>query len=168
MVHPKGSWHDIESTLTEFANGNTKKCISTDLEMYLKDGFDRERLKIQLSMLPDMIKTSSLSTIKKVTNVRTIVSTMNESETYKGIHQEVDKLLRLYLTFPVTTPTAECSFSSLRRIKTYLRSTMISCRLNDLFLLYVHQDITDSLDLCKIAREFVSVNTCRKHYFGKF
>ena len=82
--------------------------------------------------------------------------------------QEVDKLLRLYLTFPVTTPTAECSFSSLRRIKTYLRSTMISYRLNNLFLLYVHQDITDSLDLCKIAREFVSVNTCRKHYFGKF
>ena len=35
--------------------------------MYLKDDFDLERLKIQLSMLPDMIKTSSLSTIKKVT-----------------------------------------------------------------------------------------------------
>ena len=81
--------------------------------MYLKDDFDLERLKIQLSMLPDMIKTSSLSTIKKVTNVRTIVSTMNESETYKVMLQEVDKLLRLYLTFPVTTPTAERSFSSL-------------------------------------------------------
>ena len=87
------------------------------------------------------------------------LSTMNENEIYKVMLQEVD----LYLTFPVTTSTAEHS-SSLRRIKTYLRSTMTSCRLNNLFLLYVHKDITDSLDFCKIAREFVSVNTCRMHY----
>ena len=57
-------------------------------------------------MLPDMI---NLSTIKKVTNVQTIVTTMNESEIYKGMHQEVDKLLRLYLTFPVIISTAEHS-----------------------------------------------------------
>ena len=44
-----GIINDIESTLIEFANGNTKKCISTDLEMYLKNDFDLERLKIQLS-----------------------------------------------------------------------------------------------------------------------
>ena len=43
---------------------------------------------------------------------------------------------------------------------------MTSCRLNNLFLMYVHQDLTDSLDICKIARDFVSVNSRRKHYFG--
>ena len=48
----------------------------------------------------------------------------------------------LYLTFPVTTATVERSFSSLRCVKTYLRSTMTSCRLNILFLLYIHQDRT--------------------------
>ena len=42
-------------------------------------------------MLQDVIKTSSL-TIKKVTNVRTIVGTMNDSEIYEGMLQEVDKL----------------------------------------------------------------------------
>ena len=50
-----GIINDNESTLIEFANGNTKKYISTDLEMYLKDDFDLESLKIQLSMLPDMV-----------------------------------------------------------------------------------------------------------------
>ena len=79
--------------------------------MYLKDDFDLKRLKTQLSILTDMIKTSSLSTIKKVTNVQTIVSTLNENEIYKIMLQEVDKLLRLYLTFPVTTSTAEHSSS---------------------------------------------------------
>ena len=162
-----GIVNDIESTLIKFANGNPENCISPDLEIYLKDDFELARLKIQLSMLPDAIKTSFMG-IKKVTNVRTIASGMNESAIYKGMLQEVDKLLKLYLTFPVTTSTAERSFSSLRHIKTFLRSTMTSCRLNNLFLLYVHQDITDTLDLCKIAREFVGVNTRRMHYFGKY
>ena len=118
-------------------------------------------------MLPDAIKTSSVG-IKKVSNVRTIPSVMNESPIYKGMLLEIDKLLKLYLTFPVTTSTAERSFFSLRYIKTYLRSTMTSCRMNNLFLLYIHQDLTDRLDLCKIAKEFVAVNTRRMHYFRKF
>lgn len=57
-----GIINDIESTLIEFANGNTKKSILAHLEMYLKDDFELERLKIQLSMLLDVIKTSSLCT----------------------------------------------------------------------------------------------------------
>ena len=114
--------NEIESIRIEFANGNTAKTISPDLEMYLKNDFALERLKTQLSMLPDAIKTSSLG-IKMVTNVRTIASVMNESSIYKGMLQEVDKLLKLYLTFPMTTSTAERSFSSLRHVKTYLRST---------------------------------------------
>ena len=161
-----GIVNEIESALIEYANGNTEKCISPDLEMYLKNDFELAWLKIQLSMLPDAIKTCSMG-IKKITDVQTIASVMNESLIYKGMLQEVDILLKLYLTFPVTTSTAERSFSSLQHIKTYLRSIMTSCRLNNLFLLYVHQDITDTLDLCQIAREFVAVNTCRMCYFGK-
>ena len=118
-------------------------------------------------MLPSVIKRSSQA-IKQVTSVRTIVGAMAESDIYKGMLPEIDRLLKLYLTFPVTTATAERSFSSLRRVKTYLRSTMTSCRLNNLFLLYIHQDRTDSLDLYKIAKDFISVNNRRRKYFGNF
>ena len=38
---------------------------------------------------------------------------------------------------------------------------MTSCRLNNLFLLYIHQDRTDSLDLYEIAKDFISVNNRR-------
>ena len=103
-----------------------------------------------------------------MTSVRTIVGAMAESDIYKGMLPEIDRLLKLYLTFPVTTATAERSFSSLRRVKTYLRSTMTSCRLNNLFLLYIHQDRTDSLDLYEIAKDFISVNNRRRKYFGNF
>ena len=34
-----------------------------------------------------------------------------------------------------------------------------------MFLLHVHQEITDSVDLCNIAREFVSVNQRRMESF---
>jgi len=74
--------------------------------MYLKNDFLLENLKIQLSMLSDAIKTSSLG-IKKVTNVRTITSVMNECSIFKSMLQEVDKLLKLYLTFPVSTSPAD-------------------------------------------------------------
>ena len=152
---------------TKKKNENNQSSISEELETYLKLDFDIERLKIQLSMLPDVIKTSSLS-VNKVTNIRTIVQAMNESHIYKGMLLEVDKLLKLYLTFPVTTSTAERSFSSLRHLKTFLKNTMTSCRLNNLFLMYIHHNLTDSLDLYKIAKDFVSVNSRRKHYFGNF
>ena len=46
---------------------------------------------------------------------------------------------------PATTATAERSFSSLRRLKTYLRTTMSSQRLNHLMILHVHKDSTESL-----------------------
>jgi len=41
--------NEVELTLIEFATGNAKKGISSNLEMYLKDDFELERLKIQLS-----------------------------------------------------------------------------------------------------------------------
>ena len=70
--------NDIEASLIESANTNNPTSISKELETYLKEDFDIERLKVQQSMLQDVIKTSSLS-VKKVTNVCTIVQAMNES-----------------------------------------------------------------------------------------
>ena len=43
-------------------------------------------------------------------------------------------------------------------------------RLNNCLLLHVHKDVTDTLDLVEIAKEFISVGhteECRKH-FGCF
>ena len=93
-----------------------------NLETYT--GFDLERLKVQVPMLPSVIKTSS-QTIKQVTSVRTIVGAMTESDIYKGMLPEIDKLLKLYFTFPVTTATAERSFSSLRHVKTYYDQLLV-------------------------------------------
>jgi len=53
----------------------------------------------------------------------------------------VKALLKILCPLPVTTSSAERSFSTLRFLKSYLRSTMGDDRLNGLAMLYIHRDI---------------------------
>ena len=64
---------------------------------------------------------------------------------------EVMRLIKIFYIIPVTTATAERSFSALRRLKTYLRSTMSQERLNHTMLLHVHKDRTDQIDIMNVA-----------------
>ena len=64
----------------------------------------------------------------------------------------------LLLVIPATNATSERTFSALRRVKTYLQSTMRQSRLNSLMTLHVHMDRTDALDLKEIANEFTARN----------
>ena len=160
---------DLEVLLLSAANGELGEGYTSDaLSSYIEGDVDQPRLKVQLKMIPDMIKTAFDGSIKKVTTMRTLTDAMNKSEIYKRMLSEVDKLLKIYLTFPVTSATAERAFSSLRHLKTFLRNTMTHCHLNNLFLLYVHTNVTDKLDLSCIEKDFVSVNSRRINYFGKF
>ena len=49
-------------------------------------------------------------------------------------------LLSILSTIPVSSATAERSFSTLRLIKSDLRTTMGQARLNGLCLMYIHND----------------------------
>ena len=81
---------------------------------------------------------------------------------------EVARLLPIFLTIPVTTATAERTFSVLRRLKAFLRSSMSQPRLNHVTILHIHKERTDQLDRLEIARNFVSTNDRQRLYFGKF
>ncbi|XP_072143732.1 52 kDa repressor of the inhibitor of the protein kinase-like [Dermacentor andersoni] len=56
-------------------------------------------------------------------------------------YPNVYKLLQILVTLPVTTASAERTFSSMRLLKTYLRSTMSEERMVGLALLYAHRDV---------------------------
>ena len=51
---------------------------------------------------------------------------------------EVTKLSELLLILPATKAKGERSFSAVKRIKTYLRSTISGNRLNNIMLLHDH------------------------------
>ena len=69
---------------------------------------------------------------------------------------------------PATSAAGERSFSTARRLKTWLRSRMYQERLSNLTILNTHKERTDRLSTIGIANEFTDRNTNRKHNFGTF
>ena len=84
------------------------------------------------------------------------------------LYTEVIKLTKINLVMPATNATRERSFSALRRLKTWLRSTMNQARLNWCMIQHIHQDQTDLLDIQSVANEFVGRNASRHSMFGVF
>ena len=68
---------------------------------------------------------------------------------------EVEKLVKLLLLAPATNAESERIFSAMKRVKTYLRSTMGNKRLKALMFMHVHKSILDKIDLQDVANEFV-------------
>ena len=163
----------LEKLLLNAANATSD--IGSDsgeiVEMYSKD-LDATRLAPQLQMLPQLLRTYNecypQTAIQRITNVRTLCDIMNNVTVSRTMFDQINKLLHILLTIPVTTATAERSFSTLRRLKTYLRSTMSQSRLNHLMILHIHKNRTDELNILDIAKEFIEVNDRRIKFFGRF
>jgi hypothetical protein len=68
----------------------------------------------------------------------------------------------------VTPATAEKSFSAIRRLKNYLRSTIGQERINSVMPLNVCDKHTDEMNWCDVARDFVAVNEHRRSVVGEF
>ncbi|XP_027882815.1 zinc finger MYM-type protein 1-like isoform X1 [Xiphophorus couchianus] len=81
---------------------------------------------------------------------------------------QVETLVRLLLVVSVSSSEAERSFSALRRLKTWLRSTMTQNRLNHVAVCHVHKDKLDLLDKKSVCKQFVAANERRKKHFGSF
>lgn len=143
-----------------FATGKT---VSGDriLEFYQND-FDASRLVLHRNMFLD-IATQKNETIESLTDV---VRFLKANEEVRELLAEFTKFIRFVLVIPVTTCTAERSFSSLRRLKTYLRSTMTQKRLNDIMINHIHKEITESIDLNQVCDEFISRSITRMNTFA--
>ena len=63
---------------------------------------------------------------------------------------------RILLTVPVTVASAERSFSKLKLLKNYLRSTMSQERLNGLAMCCIEKTMLDSIDLDTLIDDFAS------------
>ena len=72
---------------------------------------------------------------------------------------------RVMLTIPVMVASAERSFSKLKLLKSYLRSTMTQERLNDLAMIALEGDLLEKIDYERIIEEFISKNTQRMTFF---
>lgn len=92
---------------------------------------------------------------RKATAERTFPSLVEVLDTYPGdIFPKVNRLLRAPVTLPVTICTVERPFSTVSQIKTGIRVSMMTYRLNSLSLLSFERELTESLDYNEIISVF--------------
>ena len=118
------------------------------------DDIDTDKLAMQLKLLKQQVSSEELP-VKDNVRLPDIISCITKTPNYLVYLSEVVKLAELILVAAATNATSERTFSALRRVKTYLRTSMSQSRLNHLLLLHVHKESCDKLDLLQVARDFV-------------
>ena len=136
-----------------------------DIASFFKDDIDSDRLTLHRNMMVDILN-SKVNT-NSLDNFSSVVQFLKCDNCASGMLPELTKLLRLVLTVPVSICTAERSFWSLRRLKSYLRSSMGQSRLNSIAILNCHRNITSTLDLNTIADQFIGRNELRRQTFAR-
>ena len=86
----------------------------------------------------------------------------------EDLFPNVNIALQLYFTMAVTSCTAERSFSYLKRIKNYLRSTLTEGKLNDFRILRIEGNFLNSPDHDEVTNEFASMESRKKLYIVLF
>ncbi|XP_056843260.1 uncharacterized protein LOC108838344 [Raphanus sativus] len=71
-----------------------------------------------------------------------------------GCYPSTEIAYRILLTIPISVASAERSFSKLKLIKNYLRSTMSQERLNGLSMIAIEHELAEALDHSKLINDF--------------
>lgn len=111
-----------------------------------------EELQIMIPNLPNFI-----------TDVKQLLQYITHNN-LKEIYPNIYIVIRILLTIPISTASAERSFSKLKLIKNYLRSTMSQERLSAVAILSIEADIASKLDYEHVIKQFSSVKS-RKFLF---
>ena len=80
-------------------------------------------------------------------------------------HYTVYELVQIALTIAITSTESESSFSTMKRIKTRLRSRMTENRLSDLSILSIEKEIAQELQEDRIIDEFAGSDKNRSILF---
>ncbi|XP_066361025.1 uncharacterized protein [Miscanthus floridulus] len=132
---------ELEECCTKFAKKNSADG-SCDVEVH--------DLISELKILKFTLPEGALSAMEIFEHVREVDCYPNISIAY-----------RILFTVPVTVASAERSFSKLKLLKNYLRSTMSQERLNGLATLCIEKKLLDEIDINSIINDFASRNVRR-------
>ncbi len=100
-------------------------------------GLNKDSLTAECPMAKKMLITKKISSVYEV---------LKELSTLQTVFPNLVNMLQIILTIAVNSASCERSFSSLKRIKTWLRTTMTEERLIDLATLSIERDLSVSLD----------------------
>ena len=132
---------------------------------FYKDDFeDYRRLQLQRDMVVDEAKRKNV----ELQDFQSVFDFIRGEEQLglKHLAAEFVKLIKIVLTLAVSTCTAEKSFSGLRRLKTYLRSTMSQQRLNAVALINTYRDVFRKMPIDTMIDEFIEKSPIRLRTFS--
>ena len=75
--------------------------------------------------------------------------------------ENIVKLLKLALTVPVSSAHDERAFSCLKRVKTYLRSTMTEKQLSNLACISINRELVSTVSVRELQQQFLNAKTRR-------
>ena len=77
---------------------------------------------------------------------------------FTKVYPNMDIALRIHLGLMITNCSIECSYSCLKRIKNYLRSTLIQDSMSDLFALCTESEVLKTIECDAIINKFSMLN----------
>ena len=156
IVEIKARFNDSEHILLAIAACNPKVANFLDLKvltpLITHYSLDLCKLKNELPVAEAAIANA------KDLQLGTIADIIQFFIPMKLAFSELLKMLQLALTIPVTSASCERSFSSLKRIKTYLRSRMGNERLSNIAVLAIEREATNVIDLERVVDIFAEKN----------
>lgn len=145
------------------AETNGDDCKSWE-ESCLRTDIDCGRLGNQLHLAHNAVGTT-LPEVPQFTITRTACKVFNKTLVTKTLAWEVHKLSWMYMTLYVASKTSERTFSALRRLKNYLRSTLKQDRINNCLLYALSQvDYRHTLHY----KDYKEVRLCQRTMQGTF
>ena len=137
------------------ANEDSLKTSCINLEAFLKHGavsdIDRNDLFLEIKVFREVLPKD----LKKTAEILEFLKRL------KDCYPNVWIAYRIMLTIPVSVASAERSFSKLKLIKSYLRSTMSQEKLNGLAMISIEKAMVKNLNYTSLMDDFAEKNARR-------
>ncbi|XP_063775451.1 52 kDa repressor of the inhibitor of the protein kinase-like [Pseudophryne corroboree] len=129
--------------------------LCNDLEHILNNNTESDNDGFQLS---EELKYIQPTIVKDSVTPLEVLQHISQTDTV-GLFPNVWVTLRIMLTIPITVASGERSFSKLKLIKTYLRSTMSEERLSSLAILSIENEMVESIDYTAAVQSFAAAKS---------
>ncbi|KAK5853485.1 hypothetical protein PBY51_014632 [Eleginops maclovinus] len=149
---------ELEALLLTPTASNVERDAQRNAEKYPE--LQWEDLKIQLAMFKNKYN------YKTTADAAQLLKAMPVE--VRALFAQVETVVRLLMVVPASSAEAERSFSGLRRLKTWLRSTTTQKRVNGMAVCHIHQERLDKLNSKDIAQQYIQGKDRRREIFGSF
>jgi len=120
---------------------------------------DIECLKSELKILK---KSMNRYEIKNNLKIKDVFQFHNFLKEYEIAFSETFKLCSIAITIPVSSAACERTFSCMKRVKSYLRNSLLDTTLTSLSIISIEKREAKSLDIDEIINKFADANGNRR------